>query len=140
LKFQLDGKNYQSSESFSESVSGIPWVVLGEFWHEAVRAGHEKNSVNGFLDLGIPLLDAGEVIPSYAEICTELQESGLPAYRAIGQNDLWIAAVAVHWNLPLVSRNRRHFEKIAGLQVIVPPGGMRESDEDARDCHSSPPC
>lgn len=106
----------------TSKVLGIPWVVLGEFWHGAVRAGHDKTLVSGFLDLGIPLLETGEVIQSYAEICARLQESDLPAFRAIGQNDLWIAAVAVHWNLPLVSRNWRHFEKIAGLEVIVPPG------------------
>lgn len=106
----------------SSKVLGVPWVVLGEFWHGAVRAGHDKTVVSGFLDLGIPLLETGEVILSYAEICARLQESDLPAFRAIGQNDLWIAAVAVHWNLPLVSRNWRHFEKIAGLEVVVPVG------------------
>jgi predicted nucleic acid-binding protein len=103
-------------------VLGIPWVVLGEFWHGAVRAGHERTLVSSFLDLGIPLLDTGEVIATYAEICVRLQEADLPDYRSISQNDLWIAAVAVHWNLPLVSRNRRHFEKIAGLRLIAPSG------------------
>jgi len=103
-------------------VLGIPWVVLGEFWHGALRAGHERTLVSGFLDLGIPLLDTGEVIASYADICSRLQESDLPAYRSIGQNDLWIAAVAIHWNVPLVTRNRRHFEAIGGLRMIVPSG------------------
>ena len=71
---------------------------------------------------GIPLQDTGEVTASYAEICTRLQESDLPAYRSIGQNDLWIAAVAVQRNLPLVTRNQRHFGRIGGLQLIVPSG------------------
>lgn len=101
-------------------VLGLPWVVLGEFWHGAVRAGHDDVEVSGFLDLGIPLLETGDAIRVYASICARLQEVDATAYGMIGQNDLWIAAVAVHLNLPLVSRNRRHFGKIAGLVLIVP--------------------
>ncbi len=36
---------------------GVPWVVLGEFWHGAIRAGHSRDRVQAFLMLGIPLMD-----------------------------------------------------------------------------------
>jgi len=48
-------------------------------------------------------------------ICAGLQDS--PGYREIGQNDLWIAAAAVAFALPLVTKNRRHFGEIKGLKV-----------------------
>jgi hypothetical protein len=33
-------------------------------------------------------------------------------------NDLWIAACALRHSVPLISNNRKHFEKISGLQLI----------------------
>jgi len=37
----------------------------------------------------------------------------------IGQNDIWIGSVAVALRKPLLSRNRRHFESIPGLEVVA---------------------
>ena len=94
---------------------GLPWIVLGEFWHGAMAAGHDSKDVHDFLSIGVQLVDPVPVIPHYARICAEL--SGQKEYRNIGQNDLWIAAVALAHGKPLVSRNRRHFGSIEGLQV-----------------------
>lgn len=93
---------------------GLPRLVLGEFWHGARRAGHEAATVRAFLELGIALWDAEPVVPLYVSLCARIQEE--PAYRQIGQNDLWIAACALHHQVPLVTRNRRHFGVIPGLQ------------------------
>lgn len=105
----------------SAKTLGLPWVVLGEFWHGAMVAGHSAQDVQDFLSIGIPLVDPVLVIPAYARICAEL--SGSQAYRDIGQNDLWIAAAAVAFGKPLVSRNQRHFGSITGLQLeaLDPP-------------------
>ena len=98
-------------------VVGIPWVVRGEFLHGALRAGHDLAEVGRFLSLGIPLDDPVPVLPYYAKVCAELQEDQPSAYREIGQNDLWIAAISLQNNLPLVTRNRRHFTEIAGMRL-----------------------
>lgn len=105
------------AEENASTAIAIPWVVLGEFWHGALRAGHDFDVVKRFLALGIPMNDADQVVPVYARICSELQEKG--AYRKIGQNDLWIAASAVALGKPLVTRNRRHFEAIGELQLVI---------------------
>jgi tRNA(fMet)-specific endonuclease VapC len=39
--------------------------------------------------------------------------------QVIGDNDLWIAATALHHKLALVTANAQHFQRVAGLQVIV---------------------
>ena len=54
------------------------------------------------------------LITAWAEITARLRQSGRPITDA----DAWIAATA--WNLavPLVTHNRRHFEAIAGLEVV----------------------
>ncbi len=96
---------------------GLPWVVLGEFWHGATVAGHDPQRVEAFLRLGIPMQDPSSAIPVYARLCADLQ--GGKAYRMMGQNDLWIAASAIAANRPLVTRNRRHFDQMDGLQAQV---------------------
>jgi len=96
---------------------GLPWVVLGEFWHGALRAGHDPARVREFLQLGCHLLDPESAVPTYAQLCNRLQEKD--TYRSIGQNDLWIAAVALAFEKPLLTRNARHFRAIEGLRLEV---------------------
>ncbi len=38
--------------------------------------------------------------------------------RLIGSNDLWIAAVALENELPIVTANQEHFQRVPGLRVI----------------------
>ena len=94
---------------------GFPWVVLGEFWQGAIRSGHDPEIVKQFLAVGLPLMDTELVVPVYAELCSRLQDKSF--YKGIGQNDLWIAAVGLAFDKPLVTRNRRHFDKIDGLKL-----------------------
>lgn len=96
---------------------GLPWVVLGEFWHGATRAAHDPALVRGFLSVGLPILDPEPVIPAYGRICAAIQDT--PGYRDIGQNDLWIAAVCVALGKPLITQNLRHFANIPDLRVEV---------------------
>ena len=96
---------------------GIPWIVLGEFWHGSIRAGHDPTLVSEFLNIGQAILEVEPVIPVYARLCAAIQDS--PAYRNIGQNDLWIAATALVHGKPLVTRNARHFEAIPKLRLEV---------------------
>lgn len=96
---------------------GIPWIVLGEFWHGAIKAQHDEIKVRKFLSIGLPLLDSTQVVPAYAKMCAGLQNKSF--YRGIGQNDLWIAATCLAFDKPLVTRNKRHFDKIDGLKLEV---------------------
>lgn len=66
-------------------------------------------------------LKAVVVVPSDHEVCKEygklkakLREAGI----VVADNDLWIAACALRHSIPLISNNRKHFEKIPGLQLI----------------------
>jgi tRNA(fMet)-specific endonuclease VapC len=61
------------------------------------------------------------VLPLDREVCWHygrafryLQANGL----LIGANDLWIAAAGLAHQVPVVSRNARHFERVPGLTVV----------------------
>ncbi len=50
---------------------------------------------------------------TYGKIYRQLSEKG----NLIGANDLWIAATALHHNLPLVTNNYDEFSRVNDLQV-----------------------
>ena len=63
------------------------------------------------------------VVPSDHEVCREygklkasLREAGI----VIADNDLWIAACALRHSIPLISNNRKHFEKMPGFEFDQP--------------------
>ena len=100
---------------FSEAASiELPVIVLGEYRfgiaHSRRRSEYEK-----WLD---ELIAATRVLPveaetsaHYARIRAELKKAGQP----IPSNDLWIAALARHHRLPLMSLDR-HFDAVDGLK------------------------
>ena len=55
-----------------------------------------------------------EVSWRYGRLYRYLKDNGL----AIGANDLWIAATALVFGMPLVTRNERHFARVPDLDVI----------------------
>ena len=95
---------------------GLPWIVLGEFWHGAMVARHDAKEVQDFLSIGVQLVDPVPVVPHYARICAVL--SGQKEYRNIGQNDLWIAASTLALGGTLLTGDR-HFGQIDNLDMIL---------------------
>ena len=58
-----------------------------------------------------------DICRTYARLKTSLRTSS-GAARVIDSNDLWIAASAVRHAIPLITRNRRHFECIPDLKIV----------------------
>ncbi len=50
----------------------------------------------------------------YAELSAQMKAAGTP----LPVNDLWIAAVAVEWKLPLL-HNDKHFSVVPGLRSVA---------------------
>lgn len=60
------------------------------------------------------------VLPSTADVSWEygrawqyLRDNG----RLIGSNDLWIAATALAYRMPVVTRNVEHYRRVPGVEV-----------------------
>ena len=55
-----------------------------------------------------------EVCRTFGELKAQLDLAG----KSVSVSDLWIAACAKRHSLKLVTHNRKHFEKIPGLDIV----------------------
>jgi predicted nucleic acid-binding protein len=91
----------------------ISVISAGEF-AEGFNAGQEMDCwlcLRRYSVLGIDR----DVAWRAGQLSRQLRTSG----QVIGDNDLWIAATALHHKLALVTANAQHFQRVAGLQVIA---------------------
>jgi predicted nucleic acid-binding protein len=65
-------------------------------------------------------LKAVVIVPYDAELCRTFGrvKASLPKGVTVGTNDLWIAVCAIRHAIPLITNNRKDFEKIPGLKII----------------------
>jgi predicted nucleic acid-binding protein len=92
----------------------LPAVVIGEYRYGLVRS-RDRGRLGRFLDLLIHesiILDIDiDTTVHYANVREGLRRRGRP----IPENDVWISALALQHDLPIVSRDI-HFDEVAGLQ------------------------
>jgi tRNA(fMet)-specific endonuclease VapC len=90
----------------------LPVIALGEF---AAGFADERDqnfveTVRHFAILGVD----DSVAMVYRNLFRTLRLAG----QLIGANDLWIAATAIHYKLPLVTSNETDFSRIQMLQIV----------------------
>ena len=74
--------------------------------------------------MGIPVLPLDrEPAERAAEVRRELSQTG----ETIGMGDSLIAGIALAHGLPLFTRNRKHFERIASLKLVDLAEGPRSA-------------
>ena len=97
---------------------GISIISIAELYDGVVGATDPERSERAlldFLDQGIVLVELDTATCRlFAQERSRLRRAGTP----IGDFDLMIGATAVRHNLTLLSNNRRHFQRIAGLNLI----------------------
>lgn len=94
----------------------IPVIVLGEFDYGIRQSRHFQRYAD-WLDANlssveIALIDR-DVAHAYGAVRLELKRAGTP----IPINDTWIAAIARHRRLPVVSRDE-HFDAVSGIRRV----------------------
>lgn len=94
----------------------LPVIVLGEY-RFGLRASKLKKTLEPHLnDLAqtctvLPICDS--TTHTYAQIRQALRQAGTP----IPENDIWIAALALEHQLPVLTRDQ-HFDKIRLIQRV----------------------
>lgn len=80
------------------------------------RKEHQRNQLDSLLRV-VPIIDlTREAAVHAAGHYKRLRNAGSP----IGNQDLLLTGTALEYQLPILSRNRKHFERIAGLDVVSP--------------------
>ena len=95
----------------------VPVIVLGEYQY-GIRQSRHRARYEEWLACNLPLAEVLAVTSvsasHYADLRLHLKAKGTP----IPANDLWIAALAVELQLPLLS-NDSHFDFIPGLKRLT---------------------
>ncbi len=109
-KAVLDGLN-ASTEVF------IPSIAVGELYFGSYRSGKIRQNllrVDEFVAKNVILSCDAVTASLYGRTKEKLKQKGKP----IPENDVWIAAIAIQYNLVLVTRDA-HFREVDGLTIEV---------------------
>lgn len=94
----------------------VPVVVLGEF-EFGIRLSRYERRYADWLETNIDRVEVASidypVAKVYAAVRRELKKAGTP----IPVNDTWIAAIARHLTVAIVSRDT-HFDMVQGIERI----------------------
>ena len=95
----------------------VTFVTVGEFYKGAFKRGwgeRRTQQLEAWLRNVVVLPYTADVSRVWGRLTAELEGQGQP----IASNDAWIAACCLSHDLPLMTLNRRHFERIAGLRLV----------------------
>lgn len=89
----------------------LPFIVAGEL--AAGTSLADRDRWEAFLAPFYVLSPSPDVSWEYGCAYRYLRENG----RLIGGNDLWIAATALAYRMPVVTRNVEHYRRVPGVVV-----------------------
>lgn len=99
--------------TFEKVYAPIP--VLGELYlgvEKSSRKAHHLTQIEVLLSLSEVVHTSNETAKTYGKIKALLKKKGTP----IPENDIWIAALAIEHDLPLITRDK-HFTHLPELVI-----------------------
>jgi toxin FitB len=99
--------------------AAVTFVTLGEALTGAYNArwtARQRDGIQAFYEHTFSRLSWKAQIP---EAYGFLRGQAAAAGYTLGQNDCWIAACCVSHGLPLLTRNRKHFEPLEPLGLVL---------------------
>jgi tRNA(fMet)-specific endonuclease VapC len=114
-------RHFRAGSAIEEKLAGyseiyLPYVALAELYAGAFRSARPEENrgrIIRFLEAVTVLLPDEKTPEIYGLISAQLANGGTP----IPQNDIWIAASALQFGLPLATTDK-HFGNINGLTLI----------------------
>ena len=108
----VPGRAIEFLERHRDARLYLPFVVAGEL--AAGTSLTNRARWEEFLAPFYMLPSTPDVSWEYGRTYRYLQENG----RLIGGNDLWIAATALAYRMPVITRNVEHYRRVPGLEVV----------------------
>jgi len=94
----------------------IPSIVAGELYYGAYNSGKPQQNILKFIEFCSLTQNLNcdlNTAKHYGQVKKQLKDRGTP----IPENDIWIIALALQHQIPLVSRDK-HFNNIDGLELV----------------------
>lgn len=91
------------------TLTELKFWTLGNNWSEKRKKNFAK-----FLEDYLVIYADEKLCETWAKINNDARKNGHPIDTA----DAWVASVALLYDIPLVTHNRRHFENVENLSVI----------------------
>ncbi|WP_052361021.1 type II toxin-antitoxin system VapC family toxin [Geminisphaera colitermitum] len=107
-------KKREQAAAFLATHPGVNRYTSRICWAEFAEGCGTRETVDEKLARFVVLGIDEEVAWNASRISRQLKRQGLH----IGDNDIWIAATALVYDLTLVSNNAKHFSRIPGLKII----------------------
>ncbi len=107
------GTSHEFLQAHSKALFSVSIITVAEL-AEGYQPGQEQacwRSISRYAILNL----SRDVAWQAGQISRHLRSIG----QGIGDNDIWIAATALHNNMPLVTRNLKHFQRIRGLALMA---------------------
>ncbi len=109
--------NQESSiqHQFEAAIIYVPSIVIGELYfgaYQSRRITENIERIRNFTSLNTVLSCDAQTGDQYGQIRLQLKLKGHP----IPENDIWIAATALRYDLTLVTRDE-HFKSVDGLSL-----------------------
>jgi tRNA(fMet)-specific endonuclease VapC len=106
-------RRLQALEAQGLALSIISVAELWEGVHFSRNPARSETMLNEFLS-GVVILGIDvEICRRFGQLRGALRSAG----KLLGDFDLLVAATALHHDLTLLTNNRRHFERVAGLRI-----------------------
>ncbi len=112
---QRGRKQQAAAEHFLQSHLDTPLYASRVSWSEFAEGCASPHELHAALHR-FAIVEIDETV---AWIASRVARELKPAGMHIGDYDVWIAATALAYDLPLVSRNTKHFARITSLQIAA---------------------
>lgn len=112
----LSGSSLVAEAMQGEDEHHLPVIVIGEYRYGLTRS-RDRGRLSRLFDLlihhSVVLSVDLDTTPHYAAVREELRRKGRP----IPENDVWVAALAWQYDLPILSQDD-HFDEVPGLRRV----------------------
>jgi predicted nucleic acid-binding protein len=108
----VPGRAVAFLETHDDARLYLPFTVAGELAAGVSLA--DRARWQAFLGPFFVLHSTADVSWEYGRLFRYLRDSG----RLIGSNDMWIAATALAYRMPVVTANLEHYRRVPDLEVL----------------------
>jgi tRNA(fMet)-specific endonuclease VapC len=95
----------------------LSFMTIAELYRWAIERAWGEKKINQLQ----AMIQGYVVLPSDNEMCWQWAKINSIKGKPMSVGDAWIAATALHYNMPLITHNIKHFEhlKELGLNIIT---------------------